>query len=195
MLKYIIGNDQRIVPITNNVKICSLCIEPNALKRKCCNVMLCDHCYTKNEKCPNCHTATRKEALTGATFQLKVFSEHEECRVCLEPGLSRRCCNNYYCDNCYYKLPTCRSCGSQVGHIGDDNKNKFLDRALLLTVLTGWAITIFVTLSVIVFFTVVTVAESEAPIGLSDFECYGFFRSCEISKCIDLKDSVATGLR
>ena len=84
------------------------------------------NCYTKNEKCPNCHTATRKEKLTGATFQLKVFSEHEECRVCLEPGLSRRCCNNYYCDSCYYKLPTCRSCGSQVGHVGDENKNKFL---------------------------------------------------------------------
>jgi hypothetical protein len=31
------------------------------------------------------------------------FSEHEECRVCLGPGLKRRCCGNYYCDDCYCK--------------------------------------------------------------------------------------------
>lgn len=94
----------------NNNSCCKLCLEPNiASKRKCCNALFCDHCYTKNESCPNCKVMTRQEKLTGATYQLKVYSEHEECRACLEPGICRRCCNNYYCDACYYRLPLCRA--------------------------------------------------------------------------------------
>jgi hypothetical protein len=29
----------------------------------------------------------------------------QECRLCLEPGIERRCCGNYYCNICYC---TCR---------------------------------------------------------------------------------------
>ena len=53
--------------------------------------------------CPNCKNATKKEKTTGATFVVQAFSEHEECRICLDPGLKRKCCGNYYCDDCYCK--------------------------------------------------------------------------------------------
>jgi hypothetical protein len=62
------------------IKTCRMCFEPGAIRRPCCKAMYCDHCYVKNGRCPNCQSQTKKEALTGATFQLKVFSEHEECR-------------------------------------------------------------------------------------------------------------------
>jgi hypothetical protein len=181
MLKYLIGDAPVLPENSASLISCSLCREPGAMKRKCCNGTYCDHCYTKNLKCPNCESGTRQEKLTGATYQLKVFSEHEECRVCLEPGLSRRCCNNYYCDSCYYKAPNCRSCGAQVGHVGTNSKFSIFDRAHLTTNLLGWAITIFIFVSVVVFFAVVLAAEIQTPVGLSDFKCYGFFRECGVS--------------
>lgn len=41
-----------------------------------------------------------------------------ECRLCLEPGIERRCCGNYYCNVCYYKFATCQSCAAPV-EMGD----------------------------------------------------------------------------
>ena len=180
MFKYLV-RDAKVEPTPINGNTCLLCVEPGATKRKCCNGMYCNHCYTKNQKCPNCQTATRQEKLTGATYQLKIFSEHEECRICLEPGLVRKCCNNYYCDDCYYKSPSCRSCGSQIGHVGADHKPTFFDKAFMTTNLIGWAITIFVALSVAIFFAIVVAAEVQTPVGLSDYKCYGFFRECGVT--------------
>lgn len=100
-----------------HMKICRLCLEDGATKRNCCNALYCDHCYVKNEKCPNCGVLTKQERLTGVVYQLKVVSENEECRVCLEPGLKRPCCGNYYCDKCYYMTSTCRSCETPVGNL------------------------------------------------------------------------------
>ncbi len=161
------------------VKTCSLCVEPGAMKRKCCNALYCDHCYTKNQKCPNCDILTKKEALTGATYVMKVFSEHEECRICLDPGLKRRCCNNYYCDECYYKVPTCRSCNMPVGHASENKHNIFMtDRAELFSVFLGWMITVFFVVVTCAFLAVVITAEVQTPVGLFDYKCYGFFRKC-----------------
>jgi hypothetical protein len=172
--KYITSN-AKVEP--EESKVCQLCIEPGAAKRKCCNATYCDHCYTKAEQCPNCKAGTRQEKLTGATYQVKVFSEHEECRICLEPGLQRRCCSNYYCDTCYYNTTHCRSCGTPVGH---QNKPPFFNfnKAQLLTHLIGWSITIFTAMGLVAFFSVVLTAELQTPVGLSDFKCYGFFREC-----------------
>ena len=48
------------------VKLCMLCHEKeDCLKRKCCNAIYCNHCYTKNKKCPNCDEPTQQEKLTG----------------------------------------------------------------------------------------------------------------------------------
>lgn len=82
---------------------CVICFEEGSL-RPCCKTVYCDYDYSKDQFCPNCKTSTKKEKLTGAVFMIAPFSEHEECRVCLGPGLKRRCCGNYYCDECYCKF-------------------------------------------------------------------------------------------
>jgi len=178
----------------NRQKFCRLCFEPRAIKRKCCNSFYCDHCYVKNQKCPNCEVQTKKEKLTGATYQLRIFSEHEECRVCLDPGILRRCCGNYYCDDCYYKAPTCRSCGALVGNIKEEKAlNKIFDPAYAFTIILGWGMTIFLIASLIAFTLVIVTAEVSAPIGINDYTCYGFFRECNIDVCITMNSSIANG--
>lgn len=179
-------------------KFCRLCFESGAQKRPCCNAFYCDHCYIKNEKCPNCNVQTKQEKLTGATYQLKIFSEHEECRVCLDPGLLRRCCGNYYCDNCFYKSPTCRSCGTIVASIKEEKRKRnnlfTLDRAYASSVCLGWLLTVFLVICILCFFAIIGAAEIQAPVGINTYKCYGFFRTCELELCIDMNMSVANNI-
>lgn len=182
---------------TTNTKFCRLCFEPGALKRPCCNAFYCDHCYIKNNTCPNCKVPTKQEKLTGATYQLKIFSENEECRICLDPGLLRRCCGNYYCDNCYYKYPTCRSCGTIVSSIAEEKRRREslwnFDQTYAFAVFLGWFFTVFLVIAVITFFSIIAAAEVTTPIGINSYHCYGFFRQCHLQVCIDLNNSVALG--
>jgi hypothetical protein len=197
------SNDKDKSSSTTDTKYCRLCFENGAVKRQCCNAFYCDHCYIKNQKCPNCGVQTKQEALTGATYQLKLFSEHEECRVCLDPGSLRRCCGNYYCDDCYYKVPTCRSCGSIVSSIRDEKLMKqqkgalfglIEDRTRAYSVFLSWVLTFFLVLSTLTFFSIIAAAEIEAPVGINSYTCYGFFRKCDIDLCINLNNSVALGI-
>lgn len=57
-----------------NKRVCLLCFESGATKRKCCNQLYCDHCYTKNQACPYCKASTRQEKMTGATFAVQQVS-------------------------------------------------------------------------------------------------------------------------
>eukprot|EP01038_Epipyxis_sp_PR26KG_P005313 gene5313-7377_t len=171
---------------------CILCLENGAVKRKCCNADFCDHCYTKNGQCPNCDVFTKQEKRTGATYVVNHFSEHEECRCCLDPGLIRRCCKNYYCDECYYKVTYCRSCGTPVNQT-EKNDISTVAKAATVSVVLGWFITIFVILSVLAFLSVWISSEAQTPTGIYDYKCYGFFRSCDLNVCIQMESSVADG--
>lgn len=127
--------------------------------------------------------------MTGATFTLTAFSEHEECRHCLEPGLKRRCCGNYYCDECYYSSLKCRSCAKPVmtsGVLG-------VSRAEAIAVFLGWLTSIFFFVSVFAFFVTLAASEVQTPKSLSDFKCFGFFRKCDVPVCIGMNISVAMG--
>lgn len=159
-------------------RLCRLCFEPGAIRRPCCNAPFCDHCYVKGEKCPNCNVLTKKEKLTGATFQLKVFSEVEECRLCLDPGLKRPCCGNYYCDACFYAAPLCRSCRVPVGRKRPEEEEMFRNQAYALTVFFGWLITIFFVIIMLTAIALVASADQATPYGIFDFGCFGFFRDC-----------------
>jgi hypothetical protein len=166
-----------------------MCFEEGAKKRICCNAVFCDHCYTKDKTCPNCGTTTKQEKLTGATYTLPLYSEHEECRVCLEPGLKRTCCSNYYCDECYYASKACRSCGTPIG---DKHVYRLL-KGVNVSIILGWAATIF-SIVVAVAFTVTIIAnEVVTPVTLSGYKCYGFFRTCDLNVCIEMPKTVANG--
>ena len=95
-----------IVGGSNGVKrielYCAICFEEGKL-RSCCKTVYCDYDYSKNKSCPNCHNDTKKDKISGAVFMVSKYSEFEECRICLAAGLKRRCCGNYYCDDCYCK--------------------------------------------------------------------------------------------
>ena len=172
-------------------KTCRMCFEPNAYRRPCCNALYCDHCYVKNRRCPNCNKQTKQEKLTGATYELKIYSEHEECRVCLDPGILRRCCNNYYCDTCYYKAPNCRSFCTPVSTI--NKRDEFQTDAYCIAVFLGWFISVFATIVLICFIGVIIAAEDAIPMGVSDYECFGFFRTCSVSQCVEMPQAVADG--
>ena len=96
---------------------------------------------------------------------LPVFSEHEECRVCLEPGLKRKCCGNYFCDDCYYALPACRTCDAYVGR---KSLNPPINAAAVLSIIMGYMVTVF--LCAIVVGSVVTIITSEHKVNYISLE-------------------------
>lgn len=141
---------------------------------------------------PNCNVATRREKLTGATYTLTVFSEHEECRTCLDPGLLRRCCGNYYCDECFYSNPTCRSCQTPIN---DQKHFAHINRAMWISIAFGWFTTFFLVFAILALILIVTLSEEQIPIGINDYHCYGFFRTCsDLTVCIDMNETVAQGI-
>jgi hypothetical protein len=173
-----------------NTKICKMCFEFGATKRKCCNQLYCDHCYTKNQECPYCKASTRIEKMTGATFAVDSFSEHEECRCCLEPGTKRRCCGSYYCDDCYYKLPQCRSCEAPTG-----NKPSFSSavRGSIISILLSWFTTALFVLGVVALVLVLSANEAQTRVLMSGYKCYGFFKDCQLDICAEMTEEVAMG--
>ena len=173
-----------------NTKVCKMCFEFGATKRKCCNQLYCDHCYTKNQFCPYCKSSTRIEKMTGATFAVQQFSEHEECRCCLEPGTKRRCCGSYYCDACFYKLPQCRSCEAPTG-----NKPSVSSafKGSIVSILLSWFTTIMFVLSIVATVLVLSANESQTKILMSGYKCYGFFKDCTVDICADMTMDVAMG--
>eukprot|EP01041_Mallomonas_annulata_P006490 gene6490-13099_t len=177
-------------PVQPEIRYCGVCFEEGKV-RKCCKSVFCDHCYTKGKMCPHCKNATKKDKTTGATFMVQLFSEHEECRICLDPGLKRRCCGQYYCDDCYYKLKTCRSCGKAVANRG--LQMDFKDKATLCSVFLGWAVTAFLITALVGAITVITSSQLLTPRGISDFECFGFYSTCDVEVCISVDEKVAYG--
>ena len=136
--------------------------------------------------CPNCNAATRQEKQTGAVFMLNVLSEHEECRICLDPGLKRRCCNNYYCDECYYKLPLCRSCQTPVGQKAEN----IFETVRLWPILMGFIISLFIATIIAAGTFLALTNDSLTPIGVFGFHCWGFFPVCDQYKCIEQDPAV-----
>ena len=204
------------------LKICLMCLEPEAKTRPCCNSNFCNFwwvwiilvieyfqtiiasmlttilwcicyiigSYTKNKLCPKCNAATRQEKQTGAVFVINVLSEHEECRACLDPGLKRRCCSSYYCNDCFYSQPLCRACDTPVG-ARSENK---LERAKVVPIIIGWCINISILLMMISGALLFAISESLGSRSIFDYRCPGFFRPCSLSVCVDLDPAVSSGL-
>lgn len=182
-----------VAPENEYIKTCGVCFEEGAKQRPCCNCLFCDHCYTKNKACPNCKQSTRQEKMTGATYTVISYSDHEECRTCLEPGLKRRCCGNYYCDECFYKQPTCKSCGTPINNVGRNLQNALLGRASLTSVLLGWGMAAFVILCFFGLVSTLSASEALTPKGIFGNTCYGLFRTCDKHVCLSMPESVADG--
>ena len=125
---------------------CFQCFE-EAEERVCCRAQLCDHCYGNTGACPSCGIAVKdnqpiaEDPRTKATSlddrlelnnmdeaamaaererQLAVDVKQEllECRICLNPGVRRKCCGGCICDNCYNKKTHCPACGKSAAKRG-----------------------------------------------------------------------------
>eukprot|EP01031_Cornospumella_fuschlensis_P038194 gene38194-46410_t len=77
--------------------------------------------------------------------------------------------------------------------IQDDKQNLFADRALCISVTLGWLVTVFVAIVVIIFTSFVIAADVGTPVGINDYRCYGFFRTCDVSVCLEMDQSNAEG--
>ena len=173
------------------ITTCGVCFEGGAVPRKCCSQAYCDHCYSYKQKCPGCDAPTKVEAMTGATFMITEHSEHEECRKCLDPGIKRRCCGNYYCDDCYYSENACRSCDQPVVNVG--LKDRQANKAVNSTIILGWLMTIFLVLTIITGILLIVASERQTPIGIFGYPCTGLYRTCDVPLCVEVKEDVATG--
>lgn len=189
LAKFFAAKD-KVAPAPPIIKLCGLCFESGATKRICCYGLFCDHCYTKDKMCPNCKAATRVEKMTGATYMLPAFSENEECRCCLDPGLKRRCCGSYYCDDCYYKIPYCRICEKPVGKKGGVTDEM---KATILAIVLGIFVTLIIVCAVAVALAILGLSEQATPVGINGYKCYGFFTKCDRYLCFNADDTVRDG--
>jgi len=75
--------------------------------------------------------------------------EEEECRMCLDPGILRRCCNRYYCHRCYYVRigPQCPGCGRAAHLTGIGSRsNQLPSDPGRLSVAVTWLLTLITAL-------------------------------------------------
>lgn len=88
------------------------------------------------------------------------------------------------------KLPQCRSCNKPTANRGLNQQLN--NRASLISVLLGWALTIFLLLVVMSMLIILTTNEEQTPVGVSGYHCYGFFTSCDTYVCIDIDSNVTS---
>ena len=187
---------------------CFQCFE-EATKRKCCGGQLCDFCYDMSGACPACGVAVKDgkplaevdveepidlseldaeaaEAERQRRLKREITQELLECRICLNPGVRRKCCDGCVCDACYSKRPTCPVCGKDAAKRGLGNFS--LDDPGMLPVLAGWCLTLFVVAAAIGAYVFVAHVAQRDIRTLHGFKCYGFFPRCDRLECVELHD-------
>ena len=116
----------------------------------------------------------------------------EECRRCLEDGIFRRCCDNWYCNDCYYRIGECPSCGAstqtkkkKAAAPGLKSKNASFFQLLGTNSLKlgywilffGWPLTWFINKMI-------------AYRTLHGFQCAGLFPQCKYEMCVSLHEEM-----
>ena len=115
------------------------------------------------------------------------FPEEIECRLCLEKGLFRPCCEKYYCNQCYfnYKTKACPGCNTHIYKTGVVRTSAIISKPKTLTIVASWTLSatlIIVCLSIIV---VTTTNYYTAPKTIWGHQCSGWFPKCKFEVCID----------
>ena len=146
--------------------------------------------------------AAAKASIAAAASKAKEFKDLaantmavapvEECRRCLEDGIFRRCCDNWYCNDCYYRIGECPSCGADTTSgkkkkVKQGTKKKEAALYQLLATngiklvywvfLFGWPFTWFINKMV-------------AHRTLHGFQCQGIFPSCKYEMCVSLHKEI-----
>ena len=117
----------------------------------------------------------------------------EECRRCLEDGIFRRCCDNWYCNDCYYRIGECPSCGASTATkkkqkkegTGSGKKEASLCQLLgtngfkltFWIMAFGWPFVWFINKII-------------ANRTLHGFQCEGLFPQCKYEMCVSLHEEM-----
>ena len=118
-------------------------------------------------------------------------NEEEECRLCLEIGIIRRCCNQYYCQPCYYKSNKCPGCNSfaSLTSIGKSNSALLEKDPKRFFVGASWIITLGISIIIGSLFVLIAVNEFTFPKTYFGLTCHGFFPLCNLKICIEMTET------
>jgi len=120
-------------------------------------------------------------------------NEEEECRICLEQGFVRRCCNQYYCHSCFYKSGSCPGCQSEAHLTGVGKKSEDQNAGVLFIALS-WAVSALCVMCAIVCGALAAWNELTFPTTVWGHSCYGWFSTCDLKVCTEvLEDQLANG--
>eukprot|EP00957_Ditylum_brightwellii_P168778 12846598-Ditylum_brightwellii.AAC.1 len=181
--------------------ICSTCnSKPGKFRPLISDIgdFLCDSCY----KCHFPATYFCDDDVRGIApaFRRKVerttviiqhhyntYSEEEECRVCLERGVLRKCCRRYYCHTCYHIKRICPGCGEDAHTTGISSaKNRLHNDPGKFAVASSWCLTLLTSLLILVATATILYNEFTFPTTVWEHKCYGWFPKCNIEVCVDL---------
>ena len=116
--------------------------------------------------------------------RLDAQQEQEECRTCLGPGFRRKCCSEYYCNDCYFRTRKCPGCGAKIMASGLSGRGMGFDPGTV-PVVVSYLITIGAVLATGGLCALVYFADARYIETAFGFTCYGLFPPCDIEICID----------
>ena len=158
---------------------CCRCNEPGRYRPLLGNEgeIMCDVCYREIFALPE---------VIGE--QDNSCNEEEECRICLEIGVMRGCCSQYYCQSCYYKSNRCPGCQrfASLTSIGRKGSVSSEHDPRKIFVGISWVITFGVCLIIGLTIWVIVWNEFTFPKTYFGRSCYGFFPLCDIKACIEV---------
>jgi len=113
------------------------------------------------------------------------FPSEVECRMCLEQGIFRRCCSNYYCHNCFYKSGSCPGCEEVVPLTGiaAAEKNKYDPGKFAVGL--SWSVSAFLVVATGVGLALFYWNSVTSPVTVWGHVCRGWFPVCDLDVCVD----------
>ncbi len=113
------------------------------------------------------------------------FPSEVECRMCLEQGIFRRCCSNYYCHNCFYKSGSCPGCQEVVPLTGIAAAEKKKYDPGKFAVGLSWAVSAIVVVMIVVGLGLFYWNSVTSPVTVWGHVCRGWFPACDLDVCVD----------
>jgi len=116
------------------------------------------------------------------TSNIEDFPSEIECRSCLERGLYRRCCSEYYCHVCYHRQGQCPGCQADVPITGLAREKP--DPGMI-AVGISWAVSILLVFITFVGVALVYYNGSTTPTTVWGHSCRGWLQVCDLNVCLD----------
>lgn len=139
--------------------------------------IMCDVCYREVFPLPS----NIEEDNAGG-------NEEEECRICLEKGFVRRCCNQYYCHSCFYRSGSCPGCQSEARLTGVGKRPED-ENAGILYIALSWGVSALCAMCAITCGAFVAWNELTFPTTVWGHSCYGWFPTCDLKMCTEVLEN------